>query len=188
MSRNSFRPQVEQIDSSLVSSLNDLMNDMMHIGTMQVAPGSTHLGHQNINQYMTTDMKEKFKRNKRGLQHRLKKRTGKKSYNLKSSYNTDNKITSKFLTKIVPMSVRIKAVEKARVEADPTQQTFGNTEQGPIMTLTPIEDLIPADPSLTVVGKLVRPKKKKKHYMMSKPWVNTALRTIPDGAEDESKR
>ena len=54
------------------------------------------------------------------------------------------------------------AKEKARVEADPTQQTFGNTEQGPIMTLTPIEDLIPADPSLTVVGKLVRPKKKKK--------------------------
>ena len=168
-----FRPQVEQIDNDLVASLNDLMNDMVHIGTAQIAPGSTRLGHPTA--VMTKDQQAKLKSNKRGLVSRLKKRTGKKSYNLPHNYNTDKKITPSFLTKIVPMSVRVKAVEKARVEADPTQQTFGNSIEGPIMTLTPLEDLTPGDPSLSVVGKLVRPKRKKKHYMMSKAWVTTGM-------------
>jgi WD40 repeat protein len=181
-----FRPQVEKVDDDLVSSLNDLMNDMMHIGTMQVAPGSTELNHPTG--VMTMEMKEKMKKNERGLKSRLTRRTGKKNYKLPSTYSTDTKITPKFLTKIVPMSVRVKAIEKAAFEADPTQQTFGNAPTGPIMKLQPLVEVPVLDPSMTVVGKIVRPKKKKKHYMMSKAWVNTAQNSKPNDSVDQSKQ
>jgi len=121
------------------------------------------------------------------LQSRLVQRTGKKSYNLPSNYNTDTKITPKFLTKIVPMSVRVKAIEKAAFEADPTQQTFGNEPTGPVIQLQPLSEVPLGNPAMSVVGRLVRPKKTKKHYMMSKPWINTAKRSRPEEYTDASK-
>jgi hypothetical protein len=183
----SFRPTVEKVDDTIVASLNDLMHDMMHIGTMQVAPGSFTLGHPT--DVMTTSMVDQVKRDRRGLEHRLSKRNGKKNYRLPPSYDTDKKITPMFLTKIVPMSVRRKAIEESEFEADITKQTFGNTKNGPVMNLPPLEEMTPLlDTSRTVVGRLVRPKKKKKHYMMSKPWVTTASRSTPAGeSQDKSK-
>ena len=157
----------------------------MHIGTSQIAPGSTRLIHPTA--VMTKQQVQHLKHNGRGLQSRLVQRTGKKSYHLPSNYNTDTKITPKFLTKIVPMSVRVKAIEKAAFEADPTQQTFGNEPTGPVIQLQPLSEVPLGNPAMSVMGTLVRPKKTKKHYMMSKPWINTAKRSRPEDYTDASK-
>jgi WD40 repeat protein len=46
----------------------------------------------------------------------------------------------------------------------------------------------PLDPTMTVVGRFVKPKRHKKHYMQTKTWVSVAKRSKPDDAVDEGRK
>jgi hypothetical protein len=47
---------------------------------------------------------------------------------------------------------------------------------------------VPLDPSKTVVGRYVIPKRHKKHYMQTKTWVSVAKKSTPLNAVDEGSK